>query len=639
MEYTKKALSDIAYQLCMPLINRTARRRKESTTGFALDRAGYACSELENLCRGLMGIAPVTADRDICVCDGAQEQPLLEWWKTTLLEGCDDTKGTCFERGRKSMGDHFFYNQSITEICCMLVFSYFAREQFWDRLTQQEKDLLAGKMLVWSEKALADSWQNNHLWFPILSLVVLKRLGYPSVGYVENITQALGVLDGMYIGDGWYQDGAFGRFDYYVAWSLHLYPLWWSVLEEEDFPGFLERRAEYRQRTERFLPYFMHWFDANGANVLFGRSLSYRFAAVALIPAAAMAGCQFDFGSGKKLMFDNISYYLDNCHIPEDGVLPPGIFYDNRAFVESYTSDGGAYWCAKTFFALFLPDQHPFWTSSTAPYPAQQKSYLIWPENKKLHLLFAHQKDCGVTLYNSTAHYQQNGVFLHPFNDMAGYYSKFAYNSKAGFSLSCRDLLSFDCMISLETADHTMQSHRLGFVDCGEKNGVLYSRHIPFRNDEKTGIDTALLPLEDGIHALVHRVVLQQPYVLREGGFSIPFYEDNFLFEQTSDGDACVKTPALVSRQKYLAQVPATQRMEMPKPGNHAYAPMCGYPIYETALLEPGTYWFASAYYIGERTDNPLAKVLFTSLSGNRGMVVHTENREETIDFSFSNTP
>ena len=101
------------------------------------------------------------------------------------------------------------------------------------------------------------------------------------------------------------------------------------------------------------------------------------------------------------------------------------------------------------------------WNTDTAPLPIEQKDYIIECPVDKFDILVQGEDDFGgVTIFNNSVHYYQDKPFLHLFNDMAGYYSKFAYNSRAGFALSTRDRTSFDSMISLMTSDGRMGSHR-----------------------------------------------------------------------------------------------------------------------------------------------------------------------------------
>lgn len=616
MEYTKKKLCETAIQICMPILQRTADRLEKEEHGFSIDRAGYACSELENICRPFMGIAPVMkiCGTDLYISQAEGLIPVQEWIKKTLMEGCDKSNPHGFERGRASTGDNFFYNQSITELSCLLVVLYMAREVFWDVLSQEDKDHLARPLLEWSEKALADSWPNNHLWFPILALSVMKQLGYEIDDYENTVLQTLDILDEMYLGHGWYKDGEFGRFDYYIAWSHHLYPLLWTLIEDESFRQYKERKEKYQKRTEEYIPYYMHLFDTTGANVLYGRSLSYRFAASSLFSVGALAGCRFDYGAAKKIMFKNIEYYISG--LPDKNhMLTPGIMYNNPSFVESYTSDGGAYWGAKVFFAIFIPDEHPFWQSEVSEYPIEQHDFMIGTAHPDINwVVEGNGEFSGITLYNNVSHYYQNNKFLHHFNDMGAYYSKFAYNSRCAFAVSCKDITSFDNMISLGTSDQLMYSHRFGFENLGERDGMLLSYHRPFSNDPRTKIETVIIPLPGGMHARVHRVMLGGAYVIREGGFCVPFYEDDFLTSaaiHSGKESYSITTPQMKSSILYLSELPVHFYMEMPKPGNHALAPMAGYPAIETQELPPGVYYVASAYQISVKQEKEFEEIKY----------------------------
>ena len=54
------------------------------------------------------------------------------------------------------------------------------------------------------------------------------------------------VLESFYVGNGWYCDGGFGKFDYYEAWAHHTYPLLWILLTDlSDAQN--QKRAEEKQ--------------------------------------------------------------------------------------------------------------------------------------------------------------------------------------------------------------------------------------------------------------------------------------------------------------------------------------------------------------------------------------------------------
>ena len=94
------------------------------------------------------------------------------------------------------------------------------------------------------------------------------------------------------------------------------------------------------------------------------------------------------------------------------------------------------------------------------------------PEN--INMMLENTKEAGVTLYNNTAKcYNMKWGCGGRFNDVASCYSKFVYNSRSGFAMSSIDMISLDNMISLETWDAIMTSHRTGYTDEGIVDGFL----------------------------------------------------------------------------------------------------------------------------------------------------------------------
>lgn len=419
------------------------------------------------------------------------------------------------------------------------------------------------------------------------------------------LKNGLDFLDSLYIGDGWYKDGEFGRFDYYEAWSLHLYPLLWTLIADESFEQYEERRATYIARTNQFLDFYTHWFDAEGANVPFGRSLSYRFAACALFPAAVLAGCDINPALAGRITAMNMEFFKKHYKGEETDILAEGYLYHSSNVVEGYTSDGGAYWCCKAFLALLLPPEHAFWKIDEARIPAEKGDYLAVPANQKIHMLFEGH-DGMVNMYNNTAQYYLNGLMTHKFGDVRGWYSKFVYHSAAGFGCNGSDNVSIDNMISLMTPDKSMVSHRLGFTDLGYEDGVLHSVHVPFANDPGTVIESRVIPM-GGVHVRVHKVTLSQPYYVREGGFSLSRWDDYCPKEVLGD-IVRVENHEYASVMKAAGSVPVQLSCGEPQAGFHLYGPLAAYPMYTTELLEAGEYTFVSAYAVvkaGEEVELP----------------------------------
>lgn len=592
---TRDEMKRYALELCVSLMERTAKRRLAHEKTLVNDSAGYVISFLESFCRPLWGIGPILAeDGPFSIRVDGQEVDVCRWIRQVLLEDITPGGEFSWDKDRACIDPVSFCNQTKTELAGLLLGIWFARQHLWEPYTWEEKERIAGWIHQVNQKAYAQVWDCNHVWFVVLNLTILKKLGFVYEDTMDIIREGLSRMDAMYEGGGFYRDGKFGRFDYYNPWAMHTYPLLWCMVAGEDFPGQREFLEKTRRRVEEFLPYYVHAFDETGCHIPFGRSLAYRFAASCLFPAAVCSGCHVSPGLARGITLKNISYFQENARL-EEGVLPPGFLYSAPQTVENYTSDGGAYWCTKAFLALLMPEDHPFWTAPEESLPAERGPFRVTPENPRIRMILAGEPGEGVVLYNNTAHYLQDHKKTQFFLDMAGFYSKFAYHSRAGFGISTRDSVSFDGTISLTTPDGSLESHRFGFEDLGEQNGFLVSRHFPFSNDPATWIVTWLLPLKGSLHVRVHQVALGQKYVVREGGFTLPLPDD---FKRVRCED---KGLSIASREQETVlwnfdTIPKNLRTVQVHPGMHLLEPCAYYPGWETDVLEPGNYLFVSVF-------------------------------------------
>jgi hypothetical protein len=135
-------------------------------------------------------------------------------------------------------------------------------------------------------------------------------------------------------------------------------------------------------------------------------------------------------------------------------------------------------------------------------------------------------------------------------------------------------------MISLETWDAIMTSHRTGYVDEGIVDGFLVSRHIPFANDPDTYIKTWMLPLGGGFHVRAHKVILSREYKVLEGGFSVGTFDDGSITD-IRDGYASYSDgKGKISKMRTVSDTPFHYRTNYHMPGMHILAPGHQYRIY-----------------------------------------------------------
>ncbi len=593
----RKELYELAKDYYLRLIGRTAKRYESGEVYTVVDHVGYECTRIEEIFRPMWGIAPFLKDDDFTVVSGGRKIPIRDWITDIISEGTSPESPKRLDRNVNDVNLVGFANQCITEIAAYLITVYFARDVLWTPLSKEKQDRIANWIQYYATIALRKSWPNNHYWYPVFSIEILKKLGYYDPSNDEYLEKAYEELEKLYVGNGWYCDGKdFGRFDYYEAWAHHTYTLLWTLVCNDGSPGREKKCENYRARTSEFLKLYSHYFDCDGGMCAYGRSLSYRFAAVSVFGLAALAGCDVELGLAKSIILRNIDYFFTKSLPSEDGCFGCGYLYTSTRFAENYASDGANTCYTEGFMCLLADEDHPLWRSEALPLHIEKGDYLVECPVDKLDFLVRGEADYdGVTLFNNAMHYFQTTNIA--FNDMSGYYSKFCYNSRAGFSLSTRDKAGFDNMISLCTADMAMTSLRGKIYTVSSDKEMLVSYHIPFSNDPETKITTYLLPLSKGYHVRIHKVELSRPYQVREGGFCVGTKDDAYAYAngRLSYGNA-------VSHIKVYGDQNTYYELQRIHPGMHNLCPMAYYPAWKTvSQLEAGEYVFVSSVFFSDR--------------------------------------
>ena len=350
--------------------------------------------------------------------------------------------------------------------------------------------------------------QNNWSFFPIMVEMGLCLSGQP--WQPETVERHFARLDSFYLGDGWYSDGLQRPRDYYNAMALHFYGLIYAQLMQPVDP---ERCAILRQRAALFAADFMYYFDAEGAAIPFGRSMTYRFAQVAFWSAAAFADLEtFSPGVVKGVILRHLRHWLKQDITDARGILTVGYHYASPVMAEDYNAPGSPYWAFKTFLILALPDEHPFWCSEELPLPPREERRLL-----------QHAGQIIVNDHQNQHHYLLNaGQFpAKPYNNSESKYSKFAYSSLLGFNLERSrygiELAACDSMLLLAEDD-------------GYFRGRLRNQHVEIDRDRilthwvpwpDVQIKTWLIPLTAG-HIRLHIIDTRRQLDSVEGGFPVP---------------------------------------------------------------------------------------------------------------------
>jgi hypothetical protein len=174
-----------------------------------------------------------------------------------------------------------------------------------------------------------------------------------------------------------------------------------------------------------------------GAAIPFGRSLTYRFAFAGFWSAVAFAEIDLpsplnDWGVVKGLLLRHFRWWSDKHDIFNvDGCLNIGFAYQNYYMCEDYNSPQSVYWALKSFLAIGLPEDHPFWTAKEKPLP--DDSAVATSVDPPMHIV------CNPTNHHFLL---SAGQFCPwPLKATEAKYCKFAYSSHFGFSVPTGTLI------------------------------------------------------------------------------------------------------------------------------------------------------------------------------------------------------
>ncbi|KAF8196893.1 hypothetical protein K438DRAFT_1967884 [Mycena galopus ATCC 62051] len=409
---TKADLAQFLTGLLDPLAAHTSPGGARIHLGHTATHYDESAAQLEGFSRPIWGLASLLAGGGVYA--GTQR------WVDGFANGCDPSHAEFW-------GDMRDKDQRMVE-CSAIGFSIaVAREQLWDPLSAEAKANVERWLGGMNDKEMPNT---NWLWFRVFANLGLSKAGSSRFD-AKRMKADLDHLDTFYIGDGWSRDGPEGvvQLDYYSSsFAIQFAQLAYSKIAAAEDPV---RCEEYRNRARQFALDFVHYFDAEGRAIPFGRSLTYRFAMSSFWGAIAFADVELPapltWGVIKGLQLRNIRYWAKQAgaYYP-DGTLTIGYCYPNHNMTENYNSPGSPYWCCKSFVTLSLPETHPFWAAKEEPYPAALLNTV-----KAL----AHPFHIATNLGGHTYILSSGQQCSYPVKQGPAKYGKLAYSSAFGYSV------------------------------------------------------------------------------------------------------------------------------------------------------------------------------------------------------------
>ena len=321
----------------------------------------FQAAEFEGLSRTMMAAGPVLADNPDTVCHGIN---LRDYYANQILLGTDPRSPRFWGRiseFTKTSGRMQF--QQTVEGAALVINLMNTRKRIWDHYSVKERQQVADLISDYAHNlTIGHNWR----FFNVLMLTFLKVNGYAidEAALLDHLQHLLS----CYVGDGWYIDDT--NYDLYNPWGFHFYgPLWFRWYGDEHEP---EIAALIQERNREFMKNWPRFFARDGKQLMWGRSIIYRFAASTAFGAHfLMNDPVIDPGFARRIASGNVLQFLTREELYVNGLPCLGYYGPFEPLIQFYSCAASPFWLAKVFVALTLPEDSPFWTA--------QENEGFWP--------------------------------------------------------------------------------------------------------------------------------------------------------------------------------------------------------------------------------------------------------------------
>lgn len=304
--------------------------------------------KLEGFCRTLFVAAPLLREKPNLVLNNIK---VADYYRHNLLNLINPNSPS-YIKHRGNGGP----SQILVEFGALAISLSVAPDILWDPLTQEQKNALAATMLSYGDgPTIGSNWR----FFNVFILSFFKEKGYQvneklMLGYLDKINEA-------YRGYGWYNDSP--AYDYYSMWAFQMYgPLWAQLYGNKHYPAYAKKFMDNLSDLTGNYPYM---FNEQGQMNMWGRSIAYRFGAVAPLALTGYLNdpAKVNYGWMRRIASSSMLQFLENPEFMEERVPTLGFYGAFEPAVQVYSCRGSVYWLGKAFLALQLPADNVFWTA------------------------------------------------------------------------------------------------------------------------------------------------------------------------------------------------------------------------------------------------------------------------------------
>ena len=464
--------------------------------------------KLEGLCRTLFYATPLLKDNPDLVINNIKVADYYRYQITKLI----DPSSLSYIKPRAKDGGP---SQNLVEFGALSISLLAIPEVLWDPLTQSEKDKLAATMISYGDGPTVPS---NWKFFNIFVLSFFESKGYAINKSI--LTEYLQKTLDHYRGEGWYNDNP--AYDYYSMWAFQMYGMVWSeYIGKKYYPEFAQKFLNNFKEVKDYYPYL---FSRNGEMIMWGRSISYRYAAIAPFP---LMGYENDpktnYGWMRRIASGTLLQFLQNPGFMIDGVPTLGFYGPFEPAVQSYSCRGSVYWSGKAFLGLLVPENNPFWTA-TENEGAWEKELAKGTVNNKFQkgsgILITDYPNIGASEIRAWCHVPVIGAG-EPFRGSENY-DRLSYNSAFPWQA---DGVNGEVAMNyvIKNKDNKWEALRL-FTFKKFKNGIYY-RNAELETNKNIQFNLADIPLPNGI-LRVDKIVSPISVELRLGHYALPLLKE-----------------------------------------------------------------------------------------------------------------
>lgn len=462
--------------------------------------------------------------------------------------------------------------QTLLELGSLCISMGAAPEALWDPMTKEEKDNLATLLKNYGEgPTISSNWQ----FFNVFILSFLKDKGYQiDEAYLQ---EKLNNLLARYRGEGWYNDVP--AYDYYSMWAFQSYgPLWAELFGKKQYP---ELAARFFKNQGDLIDNYPYMFAEDGRMNMYGRSIPYRFAAVAPLPLIEYGNHEnVNYGWLRRIASATLLQFLQNPEFLENGVPTMGYYGPFAPCVQIYSCRGSVYWCGKAFLGLLMPEDSQYWsaTENNGPWDnelAKGKAYDKF--QPATGLMITNYPNSGSSELRSWCH-ESVANDWQKFRSSENY-NKLAYNTAFPWMADGTD---GEISMNYATKNGKGEWEVLRLYDFKDYKDGIYRRDAVLETDTTVRYQLADITLPDGI-LRIDRVITPDTTDIRLGHYSLKKCCKGFSSSEREVGKNKVKATIVGNGNYELAMIPLygwTEPAEVITPkGLHPESKECILPV------------------------------------------------------------